>query len=62
MLMLSQDQITELAQKAGVRLFGGWIEGSQKAIYRFAELIVDQVEDANPHSKLESVDVHDHVS
>lgn len=40
---MTNDEIKALAQKAGVRFFGSWIEGNQQAIYAFAELVVEAI-------------------
>lgn len=39
---MTNEEIKCMAEKAGVRFFGGWIEGSQAAIYKFAELVVSK--------------------
>lgn len=41
---MTNDRIRELAKQAGVRLVGSWLEGHQDSIYRFAELVVQEVE------------------
>jgi len=42
---MKNEEIHALAEAAGVRMFGSWIEGSQASIYRFAELIIESIED-----------------
>lgn len=37
---MDKETMEALAEQAGVRFFGSWIEGSQAALYRFAELIL----------------------
>ena len=37
---MTKDEIKLLAEQAGVRFFGHWIEGHRDALYRFAELLL----------------------
>ena len=42
---MTNEEIKALAIKAGVRFVGGWIEGTQAALYKFAELLLEEGED-----------------
>lgn len=42
---MTNEEVKVLAEKAGVRFYGGWIEGSQMALYKFAESLLDDGED-----------------
>lgn len=40
---MTNEEIKALAEAAGVRFCGGWIEGNEQALRKFAELVVDNV-------------------
>jgi hypothetical protein len=38
---MTNEEIKAMAKAAGVRFFGHWIEGSEEAIYKLAQMVVD---------------------